>query len=183
MRTRGWFVLPNVGRGMVERGAIPNRAAGPIMAGGPPAGAPRGVGLYCGMPAAPVAPVVAIFDNNENITVLLHEVLRSEGYQPVPGVIQDFLEGRSDLAAFLAEHDPAVIIWDIAAPYDRTWAAFPQVSRSAAARGRRFVLTTTNPQVVEQVAGAALAHALVGKPFELDELLAAVHRGAATATP
>ena len=129
------------------------------------------------MQSAPVpAPVVAVVNTSEDISRLLCEVLTSEGFQPVVGYVPDFREARQDLAAFLTEHNPAALIWDIGIPYEQNWAYFQQVAQSAAARGRRFVLTTTNKQALEALVGPTPAHELLGKPYNLDELLAAVHR-------
>ncbi len=133
--------------------------------------------------AMPDARVVAILNTSEDIVALLSELLRSDGFRPVVGFIPDFREGRQDLAAFLREHDPAAIIWDIALPYDRNWAFFQQVSGSAAARGRRVVLTTTNKRALDGLVGPTPAHELVGKPYDIDVLLAAVHRATGAAPP
>ena len=124
----------------------------------------------------PSAPVVAVVNTSEDISRLLSEVLIIEGFHPVVGYAIDFREGRQDVAAFLAEHDPAALIWDIALPYEQNWTYFQQVAQSDAARGRRFVLTTTNKQALERLVGPTAAHELLGKPYDLDELMAAVHR-------
>ena len=132
------------------------------------------------MQSAPVpAPVVAVVQTSEDIVHLLCDVLTGGGFQPVVGYVPDFREVRQDFAAFLAEHDPVVLIWDIALPYEQNWAYFQQVAQSDAARGRRFVLTTTNKRALETLVGATSAHELIGKPYDLDELLAAVHRAVA----
>ena len=131
----------------------------------------------------PDAPVVAIVDTSEDIVALLRELLAADGFRPVARFVPDFREGREDLDAFLQEHDPAVIIWDIALPYDRNWAYFQEASASAAARGRRFVLTTTNKRALEELVGPTPAHELVGKPYDIEVLLAAVHRAAGTTPP
>ena len=131
----------------------------------------------------PDARVVAIVNTSDDIVTFLRALLAGDGFRPVVGFVPDFREGRQDLAAFLHAHDPAAIIWDIAFPYDRNWAYFQEVRGSDATRGRRFVLTTTNKRALEELVGPTPAHELVGKPYDLDALLAAVHRAAGTAAP
>ena len=129
------------------------------------------------------APVVAIINTSEDIVALLRELLAAEGFRPVTGFVPDFREGRQDLDAFLREHDSIAIIWDIALPYKHNWAYFQEVSAREAARGRRVVLTTTNKRALEALVGSTPAHELAGKPYDIEELLAAVHRAAGTAAP
>ncbi len=133
--------------------------------------------------AMPAAPVVAIINTSEDIVAFLRELLAADGFRPVTGFVPDFREGRQDLDAFLQEHDPAVIIWDIGFPYDRNWAYFQEVRGSDAARGRRFVLTTTNKRALEELVGPTPAHELIGKPYDIEALLGAVHRAVGTAAP
>jgi hypothetical protein len=48
------------------------------------------------------------------------------------------------------------------------------VQASAATHGVRFILTTTNKPAFEDLVGPTPTHELLGKPYELDDLLAAV---------
>ena len=128
----------------------------------------------------PAAPVVAIINTSEDIVAFLRELLAADGFRPVAGFVPDFREGRQDLDAFLRAHDPAVILWDIALPYDRNWAYFQAARAGEAARDRRFVLTTTNKRALEELVGPTPAHELLGKPYDIEALLAAVHRAAGT---
>ncbi len=126
--------------------------------------------------AMPAAPVVAIVNTSEDIVVLLRELLAGDGFRPVAGFVPDFREGREDLDGFLREHDPAVIIWDIGFPYDRNWAYFQQASAREAARGRRFVLTTTNKRALDELVGPTNSFEIIGKPFDLDHIVQAVRQ-------
>ena len=60
--------------------------------------------------------------------------------------------GTVDLAGFLRTHQPRVIVYDIAPPYERNW-QFLQHLRQTDLAGYRFVLTTTNPGRVAPLVG------------------------------
>jgi hypothetical protein len=45
------------------------------------------------------------------------------------------------------------------------------------------VLTTTNNRALDELVGPTPTHELLGKPYEIDELLAAVHRATEMAAP
>ena len=129
----------------------------------------------------PARPVVAIINTSEDIVTMLSLFFASEGFQPVAGFVADFRAGRPTLAAFLEEHNPAVILWDIGLPYASNWAYFQEASAHSVVTGHQFVLTTTNKRALEALVGPTATHALLGKPYELDEVLVAVQQAAATA--
>jgi DNA-binding response OmpR family regulator len=129
-----------------------------------------------GEPIALDAPQVAVVNTSEEIGELLQLVLQHEGFRTVVAFSTDFKRGRQDLAAFPAHYDPPVVLWDIALPYADNWAFFEHVRASAAGRGRAFVLTTTNKEALEGIVGETPAHEIIGKPFDLDEIVAAVRQ-------
>jgi DNA-binding response OmpR family regulator len=128
------------------------------------------------MPESSTKPLVAIVNTAEEIALMLKRLFEREGFHAVPMYVPDLKQQQPDPQLFLLEHDPPVVLWDIAIPYEENWAFFQSVERSEAARGRRFVLTTTNKRVLEQLVGPTGTHELVGKPFDLEEILMAVRR-------
>ncbi len=121
-------------------------------------------------------PVVAIVDTSEELAELLCLVAESAGGQPVVTYVPDLKRGQPDPAAFLTAHDPRLLFWDIALPYEENWAFFQQVCQSAAGQGRAYLLTTANKRVLEQLVGPTPAHEVVGKPWDLDALIARVQQ-------
>jgi DNA-binding response OmpR family regulator len=120
---------------------------------------------------------VAVINTSEELAELLESVLASEGWSTARGYTLDFKRNRQDITAFLEEYDPSVILWDVAIPYEDNWAYLQEVQRLSAAQGRRFVLTTTNAEVLQRLVGHEVpALEIVGKPFDLDQICTAVEQ-------
>lgn len=120
--------------------------------------------------------VVAIVNTSEELSAMLAAVFRMEGFRTVVAYIPDLKRGQPSIEAFLAQNRPHVVVWDIAIPYEENWAFFQTVSQSEIGQRYRFVLTTTNKAALERLVGETPAHELVGKPFDIDEIVAAVRR-------
>ena len=128
------------------------------------------------MANAPKSNVVAIINSNEDIVEAIRLILGDAGFVTVGAHLVDFKKGRQDLVAFLQEHNPKVIVVDIAPPYEENWNFFQLMKDSQAAKDRQFVLTTTNKKILEDLVGETVSIELVGKPFDLDEIVKAVQK-------
>ena len=122
------------------------------------------------------APLVGVFNSSVELSELLQFALQTEGYRTVPLFTHEVKRGEIDLAEFFARHDAKVVVYDIAIPYEENWALFNEILRSPAAAGRRFVLTTTNKAVLDELVGGTPTLEIVGKPFDLEQLIDAVRR-------
>ena len=128
------------------------------------------------MTSAPEPNVVAIINSNEDIVEAIRLILGDAGFVTVGAHLVDFKKGRQDLVAFLQEHNPRVIVLDIAPPYEENWNFFQLIKNTLAAEGRQFVLTTTNKKILEDLVGKTSTIELIGKPFDLDEIVKAVQK-------
>ena len=117
---------------------------------------------------------VAVIHADEDIVETLLLLLENEGYHAVGELLGNFKESRAYFAGFCQHHQPEVIILDIPPPYEEHWTFFHHLKDSAEAEGRRFLLTTTNKGVLEQVVGKAEALEILGQPFDFEELMTAV---------
>jgi CheY-like chemotaxis protein len=127
-------------------------------------------------------PLVAIINTSIETIELLREILEDEGYAVVADYVVTFKQDRKDLATFFAEHQPQAVIYDVAIPYEANWQfALEHVIPASGLSFRRFIFTTTNKAVLEALVGPTPAIELVGKPFDLEEILGAVQRAVAEA--
>lgn len=122
-------------------------------------------------------PVIAILNSNDDTVEMLRALLESEGIVAVSAHVSDLRRGQLDFSGFIAEHDPSVIIYDLVPPYDRSWLFLEHLRNLPLMENRKFVLTSTNPARVKQVAGAdAEIFEIIGKPYDLDQIIQAVKR-------
>jgi len=122
-------------------------------------------------------PVVAILNANDDTVEMLRTVLELEGIVVVSAHVSDLRRGQFDFSGFLAEHDPRVVIYDIPPPYDRSWLFFEHLKRLPTMKGREFVLTSTNPARVQQIAQPDHpVYEIIGKPYDLQMITNAVKK-------
>jgi response regulator RpfG family c-di-GMP phosphodiesterase len=118
---------------------------------------------------------VAVFNTSDDVVEMLRMVIEQAGFAVVTGHIDDIKRGKLDLRTFVQQHDPKVIVYDVAPPYEGTWTFLEHLRSQEPLRGRQFVLTTTNlARVREAVGPAENIYEIVGKPFDLDAIVRAV---------
>jgi response regulator RpfG family c-di-GMP phosphodiesterase len=118
---------------------------------------------------------VAVFNASDDIVEMLRMVIEQAGFTVVTGHIDEVKRGQLDLQTFISQHDPKVIVYDIAPPYDRNWNFLEHLRGRPPVQGRQFVLTTTNIARVREVIGTAEhVYEIVGKPFDLDAVVRAI---------
>jgi DNA-binding NarL/FixJ family response regulator len=119
-------------------------------------------------------PTIAVFNSSSDTVDLLRTVLEAEGFQTVVGHIPDVKRGALDLIEFVNHHTPAVIVYDISPPYDANWRFLRLVRSAEPMAALQFVLTTTNKPALDQLVGETDALEIIGKPYDLGQLVEAV---------
>ena len=110
----------------------------------------------------PTRSVVAVVNTNDDLVQALRDALEAEGYAVVTTHIRDIKAGKTDFGAFLLAHAPAVVIYDIALPYEDNWTFFQTLRKLPECTNRRFVVTTVNRRAMEARVGKTSVIEIVG---------------------
>ena len=83
--------------------------------------------------------VVAVVNTNPDLVRLLRVALEHAGFVVLVMHIEDIKLGATDMDMLLNQHDPKVIVYDVAPPYDQNWRFLDHLRASTSFRGRQFV--------------------------------------------
>ncbi len=123
--------------------------------------------------------VAAVVNSSPDIIDILRRAMEPAGIVVVSMLTWEMREGKVDLEGFIRQHDPQVIVYDIAPPYDGNWSFFQHICGLDVMRGRKFVLTSVNADKVQGLTGKHQhVYEIVGKPLDLDEIVRAVKEAA-----
>lgn len=119
--------------------------------------------------------VVAIINTNPDVVRMLRTSVEQAGFLAVVLHIEDIKLGASNLEVVLREHDPKVVVYDVAPPYDLNWRFLEHLRRSPLFEGRKFVLTSVNPARLRQIVGIEESvYEVAGEPEDIAEVVRAV---------
>jgi DNA-binding response OmpR family regulator len=127
-------------------------------------------------PSTPIKQVVALFNASDDTVEMVRRMLGASGFDCLVGChFSDLKKGAGNFARFVDTHDPDVVIFDISPPYQENWNFFKTLLEAKAMDGRGLVLTTTNKARLDETAGSdSKAFEIVGKPYDLDQIKAAI---------
>jgi CheY-like chemotaxis protein len=121
--------------------------------------------------------VVAVVNTSPDTVDLLRFVFEHAGYTVVSAFTWAFRDAEVDVESFLGQHEPDVIVYDIAPPYEENWRLFRHFCALPINSGRQFVITTTNAKHVKAIAGdGPTLHEVIGKPYDLGLVVKAVEK-------
>jgi DNA-binding NarL/FixJ family response regulator len=126
-------------------------------------------------------PVVAVVNTNPDLVELLKARIEAAGFVVLVLHVADIRAGL-DLGSIVAQHDPAVIVYDVVLPYERNW-RFLEHLRETTLNGRRFVITTPNEHAIRKLVGKDdQVYEVLDDGGDIDAIVQAV-REAARARP
>jgi len=119
--------------------------------------------------------VVAVVNTNPDVVRLLRVNLESAGFIAMVLHIEDIKTAAGDVEAAIERHNPRVIVYDIAPPYDINWKFLDHLRCTKAFEGRHFVLTTVNISQVQRIVGKeAVVYEVVGQASDIQQVVRAV---------
>lgn len=123
----------------------------------------------------PGPPVVAIINTSDDLVEMLKLNIEATGFVVVTVHISEIREAHFDVETWLKVHDPKVVIYDVAAPYDRSWRFLDHIRTSPAFAGRHFVLTSPNAgRVYDVVKTEETVYEVVGQAEDIRVIVQAV---------
>ncbi len=120
--------------------------------------------------------VVALFNASDDTVEMVRHMLGASGLACLIGCrFADLKKGIINFSPYLQKHQPDVVVIDISPPYDENWGFFRTLRDDSAMKGRGLVLTTTNKaRLDETVGGDSKAFEIIGKPYDLAQIKAAI---------
>ena len=123
--------------------------------------------------------VIAIINSSPDIVEMLRVAFEHAGFVVVSTFTHLVRDGEVDLEAFIEQHQPQVIVYDIAPPYANNWNLFRHLSQLPALKGRPFVITSTNPVRVRELAQTDQEICeIVEIPYVITQLIETVRKAA-----
>ena len=126
-------------------------------------------------------PVVAIFSSSDDIVELLRDVLEQHGFVAVSAHVDDVRRARSDVRAFMEQHDPLVVVYELIPPFRRHWQFVTHLRQTLPFERRAFVLASANAAAAREFVGDdEPVIELLGRQSDLDAIVSAVKAAAAS---
>lgn len=119
--------------------------------------------------------VVVIINSNPDLVRLIRFQLEGAGFVVFVYHIEDIRTGSADLESLVEEHDPKVIVYDVAPPYENNWNFLQHLRCGTKLSSRRFVLTSMNARRLREIVDVRdeMIYEIVGKEEDLREVVRA----------
>lgn len=124
------------------------------------------------MNTARTLPTALIINTSDDYLEIMRLYLNSEGYVTIPVAITDIKTRAIDIVQVIEEHDPQVVLYDIAFPYRENWRQCQNVMSLEVSQGREFILTTPNIDALSDMVGQQIeAFEVVDKEIDLRKIV------------
>ena len=120
------------------------------------------------------SPVVGVLNSAEDALGALKSALEDAGFRVVTAHIAEIQSGTLDLVAFVNEHDPSVIVYDLPRPLERHWNFLRLLRGEDFLKARCWVLTTVDRAAVAAVVTESVADIILGEPRTPGDVVDAV---------
>jgi DNA-binding NtrC family response regulator len=129
-------------------------------------------------------PTIAVVNSSEDTTEMIRVCLQQHGFSAVVlAHVPDIKRGTTDFLELIGLHDPRVFVWDVGIPYEENWRFLKMLMELEPMKGRAVIVTTTNKRALESLVGPTDAIEIIGKPYDLQQIVTAVERAAQALEP
>lgn len=130
-------------------------------------------------------PRVAVLNSSDEFLDALCAALGADGFDSVRARVAEIQNGTLDLLAFIDQHDPEVIVYDLPRPYESHWNFLRLLKDTDSLKARIWILTTTDKEALDAAVGSSgVIDIVFGQPYRVADVIEAVRvaleaRGAA----
>lgn len=118
---------------------------------------------------------IAIVNTNPDLVRRLRVALETAGFVVFEMYSEDIKHASANVQSFLKEHDPSVIVYDLAPPFDLNWRFLDHLRTTTEFSGRRFVLVSVNERRAREIVGIdETVYEVVGQADDIDAVVRAV---------
>jgi DNA-binding response OmpR family regulator len=126
-------------------------------------------------------PLVAIFNSMDDILDMVRLAFEAQGFAAATARLAEIQSGVLDLIAFVREHKPVALVYDLPRPYEANWNVLRMLRETDSLKDLVWVITTTNKEALERAVPRTNAlEIVVGKPYSIDDVINAVRKGLLT---
>jgi CheY-like chemotaxis protein len=119
--------------------------------------------------------VVAVVNTNPDVLRLLRTALEQAGFVVFVVHIEDMKVGAADIETMLNQHDPRVIVYDVAPPYEQNWRFLDHLRTHTRFEGRQFVLTSVNVARLQRIVALdESVYEVAGEATDIEQIVRAV---------
>src|SRR5262249_54116743 len=112
-------------------------------------------------------PSIVVFNSSSDTIEILKLALEERGYAVATSHVSELKRGQVDVIEFVREHQPVVVLYDVALPYEENWRFLHLLQSSEALKDVQWVITTTHRQRLRELVGdPGEVFEIVGKPYD-----------------
>ena len=118
---------------------------------------------------------VAVFNSSQELIDALQAGLKAEGFSTCGAHVADIQSGALDLLAFVHQHKPELVVYDLPHPYEKHWNFLRLLKDTQMFNRMTWVLVTTDKRALEAAVGASgVVEIIFGEPYGVKDVVTAV---------
>jgi len=118
---------------------------------------------------------LVVLNDSAKVLKMLCDWLQRQGHHCDTALLADMPQAHEEVARFILQHRPDVVIYDVGMPYPSSWDLLEVIRASSPAlQSQPFVITTPNKRKLELAVGQTSAVEIGGREEDLRRVSKAV---------